>query len=336
MKNILNYIFSNCTRAIATKSFLMLLLLIAPVLTIIGQNIPAYVPKTGLIAWWPFTGNAIDSSGNSHDGTVYGAVLTNDRFGNINSSYSFNGLNDYLQLGSSNFSEIDKLDSGNISISFWMNPTSSAGYAIMNFGWGFRIGLSGDYPFIPDFEHVGDDAGNNKWYVGYGSDSLKLGKWYHIIGVKDSQSLKLYVNGILVTNYKSNPIKLGNQIYIGGNPIDNRAWLKGKLDDIAIWSRALNQVEITSLYQSKIPSNSAFFAESENIDIHPNPVISELIIDQNQLIGNNKYEILNSVGCCMKSGIVNSVQERINVAELPSGLYFIRISGLSSYKFYKL
>ena len=44
--------------------------------------------KEGLVAYYPFNGNANDYSGNGHNGTVTGATLTTDRFGNPNSAYS--------------------------------------------------------------------------------------------------------------------------------------------------------------------------------------------------------------------------------------------------------
>ena len=43
----------------------------------------------GLVAYYPFNGNANDVSGNGKDGIVNGATLTNDRFGNPNSAYRF-------------------------------------------------------------------------------------------------------------------------------------------------------------------------------------------------------------------------------------------------------
>ena len=48
----------------------------------------------GLLAYWPFDGNANDASGNGVHGTVSGAVLTEDRCGNENSAYGFDGVDD--------------------------------------------------------------------------------------------------------------------------------------------------------------------------------------------------------------------------------------------------
>ena len=45
--------------------------------------------SNGLVGYWPFNGNANDESGNGNDGTVNGATLTTDRFGNSNSAYEF-------------------------------------------------------------------------------------------------------------------------------------------------------------------------------------------------------------------------------------------------------
>jgi len=53
----------------------------------------------GLIAHYPFNGNANDASGNGNHGTVNGATLTEDRFGNADSAYKFDGQDDYIDLG---------------------------------------------------------------------------------------------------------------------------------------------------------------------------------------------------------------------------------------------
>ena len=56
----------------------------------------------GLIAYYPFNGNANDASGNGNNGTVSGAVLATDRFGNTNSCYQFNGTSSKILANISN------------------------------------------------------------------------------------------------------------------------------------------------------------------------------------------------------------------------------------------
>jgi hypothetical protein len=74
--------------------------------------------RTGLVAYYPFDGNANDQSGNGNNGVAYGASLTTDRFGNTNSAYTFDGINDYIEVSSgSNFNFQTYL-----TISLWMRP----------------------------------------------------------------------------------------------------------------------------------------------------------------------------------------------------------------------
>ncbi|MFM7978911.1 MAG: hypothetical protein ACKPKO_06305, partial [Candidatus Fonsibacter sp.] len=80
----------------------------------VAQNVPSYMPTNGLVGWWPFNGNANDESGNNHNGTVNGATLTSDRFGNVNSAYSFDGINDYIVT-----SNINNGIPGDYTLSVW-------------------------------------------------------------------------------------------------------------------------------------------------------------------------------------------------------------------------
>jgi hypothetical protein len=65
------------------KSILFLALGIILTTQSLFAQVPSYVPSNGLVGYWPFNGNANDESGTGNNGTVNGAVLTTDRFGNI-------------------------------------------------------------------------------------------------------------------------------------------------------------------------------------------------------------------------------------------------------------
>ena len=70
--------------------------------TILPTLVFAQIPSDRLVGYWPFNGNANDESGNGNDGAVNGATtLTIDRFGNSNSAYAFDGINDYIGIASS-------------------------------------------------------------------------------------------------------------------------------------------------------------------------------------------------------------------------------------------
>ena len=75
--------------------------------------------KKGLVAYYPFNGNAKDESGNGNDGEANGTTLTKDRHGNAERAYNFDGIDDYITLPSSIFEEVD-----GFTISAWINLNS--------------------------------------------------------------------------------------------------------------------------------------------------------------------------------------------------------------------
>jgi hypothetical protein len=77
-------------------NFLSIVFLIIFSLRGYSQSVPSYVPTNGLVGWWGFNGNAQDGSGNGNHGTVNGATLTTDRFGNQNGAYFFNHNDEIL------------------------------------------------------------------------------------------------------------------------------------------------------------------------------------------------------------------------------------------------
>jgi len=88
----------------------------------------AQIPTAGLVAHYPFNGNANDESGNANHGTVYDATLVPDRFGNANSAYSFDGVDDYFNSGINNAWE-------DFTIGVFAKVTTSVPFADV---WGFR------------------------------------------------------------------------------------------------------------------------------------------------------------------------------------------------------
>jgi hypothetical protein len=79
----------------------------------------------GLVAYYPFNGNANDASGNGNNGIVVGATLTADRFGNPNSAYSFNGTSDYIRVPNSSSLQL----TNDFTLTAWINCQGSTGAA---------------------------------------------------------------------------------------------------------------------------------------------------------------------------------------------------------------
>ena len=66
--------------------------------SVLGVSQAQLFLTNGLVSFYPFNGNAHDAIG-TNNGTIYGAVLSTNRFGKSNSAYLFNGSSSYIDLG---------------------------------------------------------------------------------------------------------------------------------------------------------------------------------------------------------------------------------------------
>lgn len=212
---------------------------------------PDYVPTDDLIGWWPFNGNANDESGNGNDGMANGATLTPDRYDQNDKAYAFDGASSFLQLGPSPFLALDGLDGSDFTASFWFRPNST-GTLFMNFGWGVHSYYDGSTVV---YGQVGIWPDNNWYYLNSGN-IINPNSWHHVVITKNGQDQAVYLDGAMPTTISSQPCGFGDQVYIGGNPMDNNGWFDGEMDDIGIWGRALEQQEIEGLFNSNSSTHS--------------------------------------------------------------------------------
>lgn len=224
-------------------------------------DLPATL-QNGLVGYWPFCGNANDASGNNNNGTVNGATLTTDRFGNANSAYSFDGVNDYIEVLSN--SALSMQQSGTISCWFFKPNYNSRYEALVvkegvynnnQCNYKFQLSFGNEMAFAADPRGVTGCNNVNGCYPNY----LTTGTWHQVIGVITPQSLKFYMDGVLygdTTILSSNnlvtnnlPLSFGRLPFIDPTLIGNeRMYFDGKLDDIAIYNRALSASEVQQLY----------------------------------------------------------------------------------------
>ena len=101
----------------------------------------------GLVAYYPLSGNANDASGHGHNGTVQGANPTTDRFGNPNSAYYFDGINDYITVP-----DDGSFNVGNyLTISLWIKfpgTPPSVGSFVSKSAWGVGANTGYIFPYI--------------------------------------------------------------------------------------------------------------------------------------------------------------------------------------------
>ncbi len=233
-----------------------------------SQNLPSYLPSNGLVGWWPFNGNANDESGNGNNGTVNGAILSADRFGNPEKAYSFDGIDDFVDI-----SENPSLILPNGTINIWYKTSVNNRMTLFyksNYNDASNEAIAGmiGYLFSPGGP-TGIQFGakfNSQCLAGQGwiglENSLNFSDGnYHLLScVIAPFNLKIYVDGLLADSASTTAAKADT--CSPSNLRFGKAWngdsspFFGALDDISIYNRALSQQEITALYQGGNSSTS--------------------------------------------------------------------------------
>lgn len=216
-------------------------------------------------AYYPFNGNAYDESGNNNHGIVHGALLTSDRFGNENSAYQFDGIDDFIELTNSFGGERE------ISVSAWFMVAGTTG----DFQAIFESEVGSGSPVV----HLQVNTyGNNVVYASLNGNLRVLllpilqptpfNQWRHVVLTSKSGETRIYQNGVLL--YQRNDafdVITTNNMRIGKGV--NGRYFKGKLDDIRVYYKALSTQEVNELYNEEY-INKPPVAICKNISVNLN------------------------------------------------------------------
>lgn len=236
----------------------------------IGQTYPGSLAN-GLIAYYPFNGNANDASGSGNNGTVHGATLATDRFGNANSAYSFNSSNkNYIELNNL----VGKFGASDFSISTWFNSTAPSGMLMSKRN---TEGCDNFWEFYTNKFSISQDASCTGSTI-TAANTPSVNDWHHSVIQKTSNKFRLYIDGVLtdslntttsfdVTN--NNACEIGAQVA----PISGVVGcFNGKIDDIRIYTRALSTNEAETLFiegkQLSISAQQSDVCFGESLDIY--------------------------------------------------------------------
>lgn len=307
----------------------------------------AQIPNTNIVASYPFNGNASDESVNSNDGTVNGATLTTDRFGNVNSAYEFNGSSNNITGNALDFS------SGNeFSISVWVNPvnlTSSQNIHI------FRQDNGTSNPdILIAFQNYGSVLSFGLKTSTYTEFDISINPqdfvngWHHIVATYDGINRKVYVDNVLIgTDNKTGNIGYSASIFaIGSASATQEEYFNGSIDDIRIFNKTLTDCEISALklendnklkitvedtlniYLSSIittvyePSDAV-----TTVKVYPNPTAHEVTveIDNYSNLSGVTIKVLNSLSNEVHNELVTSSTQSIDVSGWSVGVYFLHV-----------
>jgi subtilase family serine protease len=258
----------------------------------------------GLVAYYPFNGNANDESGNGNNGTVNGATLASDRFGNENSAYDFDGNADAINLPHDAMNGLF-----DISTSIWVYASSFINTSAIS---GANSISDNEYLLYFSTEQKVISQIKSNYFTG--GQILPSLAWNNIVTTRNEVNgeVKVYLNGALYNEgtLETGPINISpgglilgrEQDCLGGcfEPVQD---FNGKIDDLRIYSRVLTEEDILNIYNegtrsggglAQIPVHAVLVEPEPEIVINPTSInFGQITVGQ---VANSSFTISNTGG----------------------------------------
>ena len=211
-------------------------------------------PTRGLVAYYPFDGDAKDASGNRNHGVMHGARPTADRKGRLNSAMLF-GEGNYITVPSSPSLNSPK---DQITIAAWVRIGEWYGG-----GWAPTICKgrnSGSVQYELNVQNTGRaDLSITQIGARFENASCLRGAWHHIAVSYDGNMAKSYIDGN-IAGLRHSPGRfspVNEELLIGCDPPSVMEWLLGAMDELRIYNRALSDDEIKAVYEADPPTKTS-------------------------------------------------------------------------------
>lgn len=262
------------------------------------------------VAEYSFDNVYSNLSGNNAFIATAGTSFGNDRNGNPNSALIVNNTSVNGQIPGL------PVDGATRSISIWakLNSNSSINYP---FSYG---GLVTDFSFISEIEanSMNFASFSNGFQV---TEANPSNTWMHLVYTYDGINVKMYKNGVLKGTSPFNLFTSFDDDYFYLASIwGSTNTFNGAIDDLKIYNYALTDTQVSNLYNFNSLATEGFVFENNTIKLHPNPVRDILSVETTLEI--QSVEIYSIQG----QKVLSSKQNQINLENLPSGIYTVKIT----------
>jgi hypothetical protein len=204
----------------------------------------------GLLAWWKFDetegSNAGDSSGNNLVGTLRGNPRWHPSGGKVGGALEFDAVDDYVETDYAT-------DLPVWTVAVWVNspavPSSEVPSGPVHRHKNYQINWNHS---LDDFRGAAGISVGGQWHAA-SFGKLEADTWYHLVATYDGENLKAYKDGVLITinsapsgkpDAESATLKFGrHSVYTD--------YFRGTIDDVRIYTCALNEAEVAALYSGK-------------------------------------------------------------------------------------
>lgn len=246
----------------------------------------------GLIAYYPFNGNTNNAVGNTLNGIAQnGTSLTSDRFGNTNSCYYFDGIDDGIIV-----TDNGALSTPAFSLCYYLNTEiikhqMCIGKIEYNNGNGSTYNsaiLDGSSNFKNYFTITDNNSPCQQQIPGtfsfsiFSPTTIQTNQWYCIVNTFSNGVQRIYLNGLLVLEENRTFTQAKNctntNFLIGTWWASDKKTFKGKIDDVRYYNRAINQAEVNALCTTTIANSSTIINDYAAV-INFNKCTNKLTVD---------------------------------------------------------
>ncbi len=230
----------------------------------------------GLVAYYPFNGNADDESGFGDHGVVYRAQLCPDRFGNPNRAYYFattnlsgivtSGRNVPTNSAARTFSLWFRADPKFPLRGFVKAVLFDHGGSSVAGGWLLGSVIYQGAANLVTFTVETRAGGWSRWIGGW-----DFSQWHQMVWVvPDNNSLtRMYLDGVLQpfddTSASKSPLNTTSNVFALG--CGAGSYFDGQIDEVRIYDRALPEADVAQLYMSEARNNTGM----PTIELQPQP-----------------------------------------------------------------
>lgn len=292
----------------------------------------------GLIAYYPFSGNAMDKSGHMLNGQVHGATLTEDIAGEADNAYAFDGINDYILVENSdllNFSDA-------ITVSCWIKPTDVSpgreSFILSHGSWQNRWKLS----LVSGKARFTLKTASELKDIDSYSDVTNT-KGYHLTATYDGTYALLFVNGELesyaILNGAINTTSYG--FLIGRMLPDDQSIYNytGLIDEVLIYNYALSPNEVLDLMNGQVITGiKESPISNKGVSAYPNPTSDKIRLRLNgdKPLGLVSIHNLYGEQLNIKVTEIEKQDLLLDFSDCAAGIYFVLLEIMDEYRTIKV
>jgi hypothetical protein len=201
------------------------------------------------------------------------------------------------------------------TISFWhKKPTHSTAIGLFAYGTSGSLQTFGIY-LLANGNYVFQGSVTD---VTFPSSATTANTWVHTVVTYKNGVVKLYNNNTFVASANLNLNTGSSTFRLGGN----QAIVE--FDDLQFYNYELSASQVGELYSNNVLASSDFAQNNLKVALYPNPVRDILNIETETEI--KSVEIYNLQGQKIKTAL----SKQVNVADLASGMYMVRIQDIDN------